>query len=334
MTISRVTSTGRSTRPPPAPAATSCAQLRPHAIQPPNFVEDLDEVRGALGYEKINLNGGSFGTYAGLIYTRRYPARVRTAYLNSLIPLSNRVPLYHAAASQGALDELFKECDEDAACHAAYPGLRENFATLMKKLHAAPVLTTVPHPVTGEPTEIHLSERAFGDALRVMMYRAPSAREIPFLLEQAMAGDFRPIAAAALRSNRGIYTGARLGLNYAITCNEFLAASGRMTSSPRPAAAFSAPGGCATRWPPARIGRKRSYPPATSSRSASKPRRSSSPAKPTPPARTAAGAKKSPRSCRTPSTSSCPAPATPPRTTASAPCATPCSVPARPGTKT
>ena len=188
----------------------------------PNFVEDLDEVRAAMGYEKINLNGGSFGTYAGLMYTRRYPERVRTAFLNSLVPLSNRVPLYHASASQGALDELFKECDKDAACHAAFPNLRENFAALMRKLHTAPVLTTVPHPVTGTPTEIHLSERAFGDALRVMMYRAPSAHEIPFLLEQATAGDFRPIAAAALRSNRGIYTGARLGLNYAITCNEFV----------------------------------------------------------------------------------------------------------------
>ena len=156
------------------------------------------------------------------MYARRYPDRVRTAYLNSLVTLSNRVPLYHAEAAQGALDELFQECDEDAACRAAYPRLRENFAALMKKLRAAPVLTSVPHPVTGAPTEIHLSERAFGDALRVMMYRAPSAREIPFLLEQATAGDFRPIAAAALRSNRGIYTGARLGLNYAITCNEFV----------------------------------------------------------------------------------------------------------------
>ena len=188
----------------------------------PNFVDDLDEVRAAMGYEKINLNGGSFGTYAALMYARRYPDRVRTAYLNSLVTLSNRVPLYHAEAAQGALDELFQECDEDAACRAAYPRLRENFAALMKKLRAAPVLTSVPHPVTGAPTEIHLSERAFGDALRVMMYRAPSAREIPFLLEQATAGDFRPIAAAALRSNRGIYTGARLGLNYAITCNEFV----------------------------------------------------------------------------------------------------------------
>ena len=188
----------------------------------PNFVADIDEVRAAMGYDRINLSAGSFGTYAALIYMRSYPNHVRTAYLSSLVPLSNRVPLYHGEAAQVALDELFKECDEDAACHKTYPRLREDFAALRQKLHEAPALTSVRHPVTGAPTEIHLSERAFGDGLRVMMYRSPSAHEIPFLIEQAMAGDFSPFAEAALRANRNIYTGARQGLHYAITCNEFV----------------------------------------------------------------------------------------------------------------
>ncbi|MEO7144424.1 MAG: alpha/beta hydrolase [Bryobacteraceae bacterium] len=188
----------------------------------PNFIDDIDEVRGAMGYDKINLSAGSFGTYAALMYMRRYPRHVRSAYLSSLVPLSNRVPLYHAEAAQVALDELFKECDADAACHAAYPRLRENFASLLKKLREAPALASVRHPVTGAPTEIHLTERAFGDALRVMMYRSNSAHEIPFLIEEAIAGDFSPFAEAALRANRGIYSGARTGLHYAITCNEFV----------------------------------------------------------------------------------------------------------------
>ena len=55
-----------------------------------------------------------------------------------------------------------------------------------------------------------------------MMYRSPSAHEIPFLIETATAGDFSPFAEAALRANRGIYSGARMGLHYAITCTEFV----------------------------------------------------------------------------------------------------------------
>jgi pimeloyl-ACP methyl ester carboxylesterase len=188
----------------------------------PNFADDIDEVRGAMGYDKININAGSFGTYAAQIYMRRHGDHMRTAYLTSLVTLSDRVPLYHAEAAQLGLDQLFKDCDEDAACHAAYPKFRDHFATVLSKVRQQPVATFVKHPVSGVKTEIHLTERAFADAVRVMMYRSPSARELPFLIEQALAGDFSPFAEAALRANRNIYTGARMGLHYCITCNEFV----------------------------------------------------------------------------------------------------------------
>lgn len=112
----------------------------------PNFVEDIDEVRSAMGYDRINLSAGSFGTYAAFIYMRRHPDHVRTAYLNNLTPLSDRVPLYFAEAAQLALDELFKECEQDAACHAAYPRLRPDFATLQKKA------ANRPRPHLGPPS--------------------------------------------------------------------------------------------------------------------------------------------------------------------------------------
>jgi len=188
----------------------------------PNFVDDIDEIRAAMGYDKINLNGGSFGTYAAQIYMRRHREHARSAYLTSLVTLADRVPLYHAEAAQLGLDQLFKDCDRDAACHAAYPRFRENFAVVLNKVRETPVATWVKHPVTGARTDIHLTERAFADAVRTMMYRSRKARELPFLIEQALAGDFSPFAEAALRSSREIYSGGRMGLHYCITCNEFV----------------------------------------------------------------------------------------------------------------
>ena len=188
----------------------------------PNFVEDLEDVRRALRYDKINLSAGSFGTYAALIYMRRYPQHVRSAYLRSLTPPADRVPLYFAEAAQLALEALFDQCKQDPACHAAYPRLRANFAALLEKVRAGPVATAVARPVTGAREEIQLSERAFADGLRVIMYRAATAYEIPFFIEQAIAGDFTPFAEAALRASRGIYAGGRMGLHYAVTCSEFV----------------------------------------------------------------------------------------------------------------
>ena len=188
----------------------------------PNFADNIDEIRAAMGYDKVNLNAGSFRTYAAQIYMRRHGNHVRTAYLNSPVTLKERVPLSHARNTQSGLEQLFKDCDTEAACHAAYPRLRDDFAAILRKLREQPVTTFVKHPVTGKRTEIHLTERMFADAVRVMMYREPSSHEVPFLIEQALAGDFNPFAEAGLRANRGIYSGGSMGLHYCITCNEFV----------------------------------------------------------------------------------------------------------------
>jgi len=186
------------------------------------FADDFEDVREAMGYERINVDAGSFGTYTAQEYIRRYGRRVRSAYMTSLVTLSNRVPLYHALSAQQALDEIFRRCDGDTACHAAYPRLRDDFAAVLARVHAAPVATWVRHPVSGAKTEIHLSEPAFADAVRVMMYSSERARKLPSLIAQARAGDFNPFADVAVGASRNMYTGARMGLNFAITCNEFV----------------------------------------------------------------------------------------------------------------
>src|SRR5262249_37669890 len=171
------------------------------------FVEDMDEVRQAMGYDNINIVAGSFGTYAAQMYIRSHGDHVRSAYLASVVPLTNRVPLYHAQAAQGALEQLFTQCESNNACRTAYPRLTEDFARVMGKVHEGPVLTWVRHPVTGINVRIHLFESAFADSIRVMMYSGDRAREVPFLIEQAKAGDFRPFADAAVRTVQGFYTG-------------------------------------------------------------------------------------------------------------------------------
>jgi len=55
-----------------------------------------------------------------------------------------------------------------------------------------------------------------------MMYSSERARELPYLIEQAKSGDFSQFADTAMRTVRGFYAGARMGLHYAVTCSEFV----------------------------------------------------------------------------------------------------------------
>ncbi len=86
-------------------------------------MDDLDDVRAALGYERINLYGGSYGTRAGLVYMRRHPERVRTAVLDGLAPVAMRLPSNMNADAHRALDRLFADCAADPGCREAFPDL-------------------------------------------------------------------------------------------------------------------------------------------------------------------------------------------------------------------
>lgn len=188
-----------------------------------NAMQDIDEVRQALGYEKIHLEGGSFGTRAALAYLHMYGQHVRSALLTGLVPLSNRSPLFHAAAAQRAFEQLVTECEADAQCRAAYPRPREDLAAILQSLREKPARVKVSHPVTRAPTELLLSEPAFTDGLRVMLYSTEGGRKVPLLLQRARAGDFTPFAEAAIQGSRGLKTSLRFGLLLSMTCTEDVA---------------------------------------------------------------------------------------------------------------
>ena len=74
----------------PGPKAAACArELAAQGIDAAQYttaawVADLDAVRAALGYARINLWGGSYGTRVAQEYLRRHPDRVRSVVLDGV----------------------------------------------------------------------------------------------------------------------------------------------------------------------------------------------------------------------------------------------------------
>jgi pimeloyl-ACP methyl ester carboxylesterase len=181
---------------------------------------DVDELRQALGHERIAIEGGSYGTRAAMEYIRLFPGRVHSAVLYSLVPVENRAPLFHARAAQRAYDLMVGQCEAEAPCRAAYPDLKSHASTIMRRLEAQPARVTIPNPATGQTTEVTLTASGFADALRVMLYGIENERRVPLLLSRALAGDYRPFATAGLESNRGFSKAIRTGLLLSFTCAE------------------------------------------------------------------------------------------------------------------
>lgn len=208
----------------PAGALAECLEdleADPRLYTTPVAADDLDQVREALGYGRIDLYGFSYGSRVALVYLRRHPENARSAILAGAVPTDMKVPTHHAPDAQRALDLLFEQCAADAECSAAYPDLEEKFWTVWKRLGEGPVEVELVDPKTGREIEVTLDRNLFNEEMRWRLYDAES-NLIPPLVEEAYRGDFRNVAALLLRLRRVIGASQALatGMFMSVTCSE------------------------------------------------------------------------------------------------------------------
>ena len=164
----------------------------------PNFLQDVNDVRAALGHERIILRGGSYGSRAALAFIKMFEPHVGMAVLSGLAPFENRLDLNTPRDTQAALSALFADCAADAACSAAYPNPAEDLSEVRMRLQQRPATVRVTHPTTGATEEIVLSDRWFTRLLAARLHELSEARKIPWLLQRARAGDFADLTAGRL----------------------------------------------------------------------------------------------------------------------------------------
>ena len=184
-------------------------------------VDDVEEVRTALGYGPINLMGSSYGTRAVLTYLRRHPRSVRTATMHGVLPPDVQFLLTMPRNAQGALDGLIAECEGDPACRGAFPKLREEMAAVLHRATTDPVRVELTDPETGQTQELRLTRTAVAQTLRYMLYAPIDAVRVPLEVHLAAQGDWKPLALSA-RFN-GSMGGSAEGLYQSVTCAEDVA---------------------------------------------------------------------------------------------------------------
>lgn len=185
-------------------------------------MDDLDEVRAALGYQQINISGASYGTRATQDYLKRHHKHVRTIVLQGVSPTSQFMPRDFPQHTERALQGVVDECAADGACRAAFPNLRAEMKTVLERLLRAPVEVEVKHPQTGVGTRVALSRDLAGEAIRYMLYQAGAASRIPLFLHLAAQGDFAPLAESAIFYRRRIVATGSNGMYLSVTCAEDL----------------------------------------------------------------------------------------------------------------
>ncbi|MEM9102066.1 MAG: alpha/beta fold hydrolase [Pseudomonadota bacterium] len=182
-----------------------------------NAIRDFEEVRKYLGYKKVNIYGGSYGTRAGLVYMRMFPGSIRSAILDSVAPTQVVIGPFGKFGAR-AFEMVLASCEAQPQCAAAYPNLRKTFLALVDRLEQQPLEITIRHPSTNEPETFLVTDTKLVNTLRGALYSTTTHRLVPVIIQELANDNPLPLAGlmAANSSSFTMYT----GLTMNIICSE------------------------------------------------------------------------------------------------------------------
>lgn len=210
----------------PVPRAATCVQeLAAKGIDAAQYttaawIADLDAVRAALGYARVNLWGGSYGTRVALEYLRRHPDRVRSVVLDGVAPPSMKVSLDVWPSRDIALSAVLDACAHAPACRAAFPDLPGTLAAIRDRLGPQGRDIALVDPRTGERRTQRVTFDHVIGALQPLTYSPELSALLPQIVERANADDFGPLYAGVMLVTSNLAEQMNNALHYSVTCAE------------------------------------------------------------------------------------------------------------------
>ncbi len=207
-----------------AEAAACLKQVETHAdpryYTTTDAVQDLEDVRRALGVPEFDLIGVSYGTRVAQQYAGRYPGAVRSMVLDSTVPNSVVLGEDFARNLDDALKAQFARCDADAACRRRFGHPYQTLVQLRDALRANPHPVSFRDPETYRTVQRVLSEDSLVSVVRMFAYTPPTAALLPLSIDAAAHGDVGPLLGQAKLLTVDMADLAGSGMSYSVICSE------------------------------------------------------------------------------------------------------------------
>jgi pimeloyl-ACP methyl ester carboxylesterase len=183
-------------------------------------MDDLDEVRDALGYDRVNIYGGSYGSTTSLVYLRQHADHVRAVAIFGIAPPAAKIPLSFAKGVQDSMNRLFADCAADKECNAAYPDVSGDFKKVVAQFDNGPVEVTATNVYTRTPQKVTVNRDAFVDGIRQLLYVPTAAAALPALIHIGAGGDLGPLVGTAFQVVSQIDAKIARGMQFSVICAE------------------------------------------------------------------------------------------------------------------
>ncbi len=178
-------------------------------------VTDLEAVRAALSYQRVNLVAASYGVRVATLYMRRHPERVRSAILRAAYPSNFNIVGNGLPAADAELGRVVDECGASAECHSAYPNLEAELNQVFASLEQAPQNVT-----RADGSSLQVTPALFQQALYALMLSAQTRQSLPLMIHTAATRGFQPIATPLGQIRDALYGTLPVGMYLSILCSE------------------------------------------------------------------------------------------------------------------
>ncbi|MDL1898399.1 alpha/beta hydrolase, partial [Anaerolineae bacterium CFX7] len=151
---------------------------------------DVEDLRRALGYEKFDFYGVSYGTLLALHALRATPDTFRSVILDAVVPAQINPNAQVPASMQRAFQELFNACAQDVECERAFPNLKQKFFETVDALNARPARVPLTDGETGKTYNAALDGDTYMNLLFQFIYNSELIPALPKLIDDAHNGHF------------------------------------------------------------------------------------------------------------------------------------------------
>jgi pimeloyl-ACP methyl ester carboxylesterase len=184
-------------------------------------VQDLDKVRAALGYERINLYGVSYGTRVAQHYVRRFPSRTRSVILDGVVPPQLVLGPATALNAEQALARILARCAHDPECSNHFGDPSISYRALRSSLQEHPMPVSLADPTSGASSNFEFTGYHLATVLRLASYTAEQAALLPLMLHDATkSANFTPLASQFLLVSRSVGDAVAYGMHNSVICSE------------------------------------------------------------------------------------------------------------------
>ncbi len=162
----------------------------PSAYNTTEIAEDYENVRTALGYDKINVVANSYGTFVAQEFLRRFSPSVRAMVMTGNSPATDPFLPTSAQIQREGLLALFTDVAGNRRARRNFPDLKDRFFRLVSRLQNNPIEFK-----TEDSGTISISGDGLLGVTSSLLQRTETIRLIPLLIQQIERGQLNQLPA-------------------------------------------------------------------------------------------------------------------------------------------